>query len=199
MRLRNSTGICSKRLAEMFAEAVGDWPTGNIDVAVRHSRGSEFSGSCYYSPPRIYINLGRDNRYPYHIRTHIARASSNARCWWRELYTVELADASQLALFIFLHEFYHWLVRQARRNSRQKEARCDRFATRYLVDVHGCKVRDARGQVVSRDAWDFQDLEGFVAAAKRRPGAGVPIAVRPRPLKSAARPVAREDQFLLFS
>lgn len=198
MRLRNSTDIDSQRLASMFAESIRTWPSDGIDVSVRFSRGAEFSGSCHYSPPRIYINLGRDNEYPYLIRTHIARANSNARCWWRELYTVELEDASQLALFIFLHEFYHWLVRKARRNSRQKEARCDRFATRYLVDAFGCVVRDTKNRPVSRETWDFQDLDGFVAAARRTHSIRMPQSAARRPTVVGATPKRSGDQFLLF-
>lgn len=198
MRFRNSTEICSERLKAMFARSVEGWPSDGIDVAVRYGRGAEFSGSCHYSPPRIYINLGRDNEYPYLIRTHIARARSNARCWWRELYTVELADASQLALFIYLHEFYHWLVRKARRNSRQKESRCDRFATRHLVDGYGCVVRDPRGKVVKREAWDFQDLDGFVAAARRPQLIRRPQVAARRPVRPVSTPTRQGEQFLLF-
>lgn len=167
MNLKNTTHLDSAILKRMFLRAIDGWPCEGLQVSVRYSRGSDFSGTCYYQSDRIYVNLGRDNRYPYRMQTHIARPQSNRTHWWRELYAVDLAGADELALFIFLHEFYHRLVHRARRNVRQKEARCDRFATRVLVDGYGAAVLDPAGRPVSRDAWDFQDLDGFVAAARR--------------------------------
>ncbi len=167
MDLQNTTHLNTNTLQGLFLDAVQGWPHDELRVLVRYSRGSEFSGSCYYRPPRIHINLGRKNRYPYLIRTHIARPQSNRRIWWRELYGVEAADPTQLAFFIFMHEFYHWLVRKARRNRRQKEGRCDRFAVRAMVDRWGTPIFDTRGRQVARNQWDFQDLDGFVASARR--------------------------------
>jgi hypothetical protein len=98
--------------------------------------------------------------------THIARAQSDETYWWKETYTVHLADAYQLALFVFLHEFYHWLIKRAGRNTRRKEAMCDRFATRAVVDHFGGVVTDSDGRPVARQDWDFQHLHRFVAQAK---------------------------------
>jgi hypothetical protein len=74
-----------------------------------------------------------------------------------------------------MHELYHLLIYRARRNIRQKEAMCDRFAARWMVDRFGAIVRDPRGRPVRRSEWDFQDLDGFVAAVLdrrvRRPAA----------------------------
>jgi hypothetical protein len=170
MKFSNKTQLDSATLERMFLRAVGAWPHEDLDVAIRYSRGAEFSGTCYYDCGRILVNLGRRNRYPYQIQTAIARSQADRRRWWRELYSVEAADAYQLVLFVCMHEFYHWLVRKARRNVRQKEARCDRFATRSLVDGYGAIVRDSRGAPVVRSSWDFQDLDGFVAAALRSRG-----------------------------
>lgn len=150
----------------MFSEAVSEWPHDGAQVFVRYSRGSDFSGTCYYDSDRIFVNLGRHNQYPYALKINVARPQSNRTHWWRELYTLHVESAEQLALFIFLHEFYHRLVKRARRNVRQKEARCDRFATRVLVDQYGLVVRDSHGRLVPRENWDFQDLDGFVAAAR---------------------------------
>ncbi len=169
MRLRNTTHLDSEGLERMLLEAVAGWPHHGLDVSVRYSRGAAFSGTCYYKQARIYVNLGRQNRYPFLISTSIARAESDRKHWWRELYSVEVAGARQLVLFVFMHEFYHWLVKKARRNVRQKESRCDRFATRALVDGYGAVVRNPVGGPVPRSSWDFQDLDGFVEAA-RRPG-----------------------------
>ncbi len=168
MELRNTTHLDTARLDRMFRNATEGWPRAGLRVFVRYSRGAAFSGTCFYKDGRIFINLGRDNRYPFEIKTHVACARSDARHWWRELYSIEAEDAYQLVLFVFLHEFYHWLVRRARRNVRQKESRCDRFAVRWLVDRYGATVRDHRRRPVARSAWDFQDLDGFVAAARRR-------------------------------
>lgn len=168
MKFSNNTDLQTHRLTEMIHRAIDGWSLEGLSVAIRFSRGADFSGSCHYVPPRIFVNLGRHIRYPYLLRTHIARARSEARSWWRELYTIELADGYQLVLFIFLHEFYHWLIRKARRNGRQKEGRCDRFAARVLVNDYAASVRDTKGHLVPRAAWDFQDLEGFVAAARPR-------------------------------
>lgn len=169
MDFRNRTHLDSDGLERMLLDAVAGWPHRGLRVAVRYSRGADFSGTCYYDSDRIFVNLGRHNRYPYALKTHIARPRSNRTHWWRELYVVEMRRPEELVLFVFLHEFYHRLVRRAGRNVRQKEARCDRFATRVLVDVYGAAVRDGRGRRVRRASWDFQDLDGFVAAA-RGPG-----------------------------
>ncbi|RIK67442.1 MAG: hypothetical protein DCC65_06330 [Planctomycetota bacterium] len=209
MIFTNKLELRTDRLLAMIEPHIAGWPHDELDVTVRPSRGAEFSGTCRYVPPRIYVNIGAGNRYPYLITTHIAPARSDRRCWWRELYTVELADAYELTLFIFLHEFYHWLIRKARRNGRQKEGRCDRFATRALVDVYGAVVRDSAGRPVPRAAWDFQDLDGFVAAARQaarqrispRPvekAARQPSAQPPKPLPDAVQPPL-DGQLLLFS
>lgn len=198
MNFRNDTDLQTDRLLEMIRPCIDGWQHDEVAAAVRYSRGAEFSGSCRYVPPRIYVNIGRHNRYPYLLKTHIAPARSNDRCWWRELYTLELADAYQLAFFIFLHEFYHWLIRKARRNGRQKEGRCDRFAAQALVDRYGATVRDSAGRPVERSNWDFQDLEGFVARARqpraRRspPTRGIVLGERQRPIL-VARPTPRSQ------
>lgn len=184
MNLRNTTHLDSGRLEDLFLKAIDGWSHDGLDVAIRPSRGADFSGSCHYVPPRIYVNIGRHNRYPYLLRSHIARARSDARSWWRELYTIELSDAYELVLFIFLHEFYHWLIRRARRNGRQKESRCDRFAARVLVGQFGAVVRDVRGRDVPRSEWDFQDLDGFVAAAR----------LRPKPVRATATPIKQTER-----
>jgi len=167
MDFLNSTHLDTERLSAMCHDAIADWPHDGVRAAVRYSRGAAFSGTCFYKEGRIFVNLGRTNAYPYLIRTNLARAQSERNRWWRELYTIDAADPYQLVLFVFMHEFYHWLVRQARRNVRQKEARCDRFAARAMVDMHGSIVRDSTGKPVPRHAWDFQDLDGFVARARR--------------------------------
>jgi hypothetical protein len=168
MILRNTTALDTPRLAAMFARHVDGWGHDRLRVFVRYGRGAPFSGVCFYREARILVNIGRAVRYPLPIETAIARARSNRRCWWRERYFIEVADGYQLALFVFLHEFYHWLVARARRNPRQKEARCDRFAVRALVDDYGCVVRDAGGAKPPRASWDFQDLAAFVRAMPPR-------------------------------
>jgi len=201
MILRNSTQLDSARLEAMFRGAVDGWPREGLVVFVRYSRGADFSGTCHYRDGRIYINLGRHNRYPYLINTHVAKAESNKRYWWREVYSVEAADAYQLVLFVFMHEFYHWLVKKARRNVRQKEARCDRFAARALVDGYGAAVRSPSGKPVPRSVWDFQDLDGFVAAARRPAMKRVRRGKRTRPpsLSVASAQTSRPGgQLMLF-
>ncbi len=181
----------------MIQPVVDGWPHEPLRVFFRNSRGAEFSGACYYHHARIHVNLGR-NAYPYLIRTSIARAESDSRSWWREVYAVRAADAYQLALFVFLHEFYHWLVKKARRNTRQKESRCDRFATGILVDQYGAEVLDALGRRVPRVRWDFQDQLGFVAAARGArlhrsalpPVLSAPTVAAVRPLGPAWRTLA---------
>lgn len=183
MQFRNTTTLDTDRLETMLTRHAEPFSHDRLKVWVRYSRGAEFSGTCYYARHQVYINLGRDNRYPYLIRTHIARAQSNRHYWWKEIYSVEAADAYQLALFVFLHEYYHWLIKRARRNTRQKESMCDRFATRALVDGYGAVVRDESGRPVPREAWDFQNLDRFVAAAlpkrRQRPAARTAIKISP--------------------
>ena len=169
MLLRNTTHLSTARLEALILPFERLWRCGQLTILVRYSRGADFSGSCLYARRRLHVNIGRHITFPYRLSTYLARARSNRRCWWKEEYTLELADACQLAYFVFLHELYHWLVKKAGRNTRQKESMCDRFAARALVEEFGCPVRDSRGRPVPRESWDFQDLDRFVAAARRKP------------------------------
>jgi hypothetical protein len=97
--------------------------------------------------------------------THLARARTVGRRWYKPKTTIELRDAYQVVLFVFMHELFHLLVKRSRRNPRQKESMCDRFAARHLVNRFDCKVRDGHHRDLPRDEWDFQDLNRFVARA----------------------------------
>jgi hypothetical protein len=163
MKLKNSTHLETGRIRRLFERHTDCWPRfSRLETLVRYSRSAEFSGSCFYNNHLITVNLGRTLSYPYGMRTSIARAQSNATHWWKPIYTIWLEDGYQLVLFVFLHEFYHYLVKRAGRNPRRKESMCDRFAARALVDVHGLPVTDPNGALVGRDCWDFQDLDRFV-------------------------------------
>ena len=174
--------------------AVSEWPCRKLVTRVRYSRSAEFSGTCFYDRRLITVNIGRQLRFPYDMYTSLARARSNATLWWKPACKVILNDSYQLVLFVFLHEFYHWLVYRARRNMRQKESMCDRFAARELVDRFGVDVQDEQGRRIPRADWDFQDLDGFVAAA-RRPRRGKVIE---RPAARAPHPPKPVGQLLLF-
>ncbi|MCH8805151.1 MAG: hypothetical protein IH986_03580 [Planctomycetes bacterium] len=167
MDFRNSTSLDSEQLRRLVLRFTAPFRHDKLTVRVRYSRGADFSGTCYYRDARIFVNLGRHNRYPYAMGTHLAKARSNATHWWRETHLITVADAYQLALFVYLHELFHYLVKAAGRNPRRKEAMCDRFAAGALIDAFGCPVRDAMGRPVARESWDFQDLRRFVAAAPR--------------------------------
>ena len=177
MDFRNSTELDGDHLRALFEQHSAPHRHDQLTVRVRYSRGADFSGTCFYREGRIFVNLGRDNEYPYQLGTNIAKARSNDTRWWREVFRLTLADGYQLALFVYLHELYHYLVKLAGRSPRRKEAMCDRFATRVLVDCYGCKVTDSRGTNVKRERWDFQDVEAFVAAAAKQ---AAPLAIRAR-------------------
>jgi len=179
MQFRNSTQLDSARLEALFRRCAAPWPLDGLDVRVRYTRSTPFSGVCFYRTGRIHVNVGRRVRYPYRLRTHVARPRTTRRGWWRPLYVLELRDPYQLATFIFLHELYHWLIRKARRNVRQKEGRCDRFAARGVIRAFGLTMLDECRRPAAAEEWDFQDLDGFVAAAQRVP----------RPVRQAARKV----------
>lgn len=166
MVLINRTRLDSDRLQRMLQQAVAAWPHDNLTVQVRYSRGADYSGTFVRSRRVIYVNVARHLNLPYRLETYVARARSNRTHWWKPMYCLQLTDPCQLVLFVFLHEFYHWLIARARRNSRQKESMCDRFAVRGLVELAGLEVRDAAGRRVQRSDWDFQDLDGFVARAR---------------------------------
>ena len=130
------------------------------------------------------------------METYLARAVSSCAVWFKPLYSIELADGYQVVLFVLFHEYYHWLIKRARRNTRQKESMCDRFAARHLVWRFGAVVRTIKGNPVSCDEWDFQDLEGFVAAARdrrRRPSTAARL-----PARLADAPAPSDRQFELF-
>jgi hypothetical protein len=151
----------------MFLRHTAPYRHDRLAVRVRYSRGADFSGTCYYREARIHVNLGRHNRYPYTLRTAIAKAQATQTGWRRELFRLTVADAEQLALFVYLHELFHYLVKAAGRSPRRKEAMCDRFATRVLVDDYGCPLRRRSGGLVRRESWDFKDLNAFIATAPR--------------------------------
>ena len=179
MELRNSTDLSTERLRAMILPHALFWRCDRLTVDVRWSRGADFSGSCRYDKRVITVNIGRHVVFPYRMDTHVARPRRNRTAWWRPACIIELRDAYQLVLFVFLHELYHWLVKQARRSVRQKEGMCDRFAARVLVDEYECEIRDAKGKPVPREEWDFQRLTSFVAAARRkRSNSAMPIMTR---------------------
>ena len=175
MEFHNSTDLDDSQLYALFLRHTLPYRHDRLTVRVRYSRGAEFSGTCYYREAVIYVNLGRRNRYPYVMDTNVAKAQSTRRGWRRELYNITFASAEQLALFVYLHELFHYLVKQAKRSPRRKEAMCDRFAARVLVDHYGCPVRDSRRRPVPRAAWDFKDLDTFIAAAPRERQMRLPL------------------------
>ena len=191
MAFRNSTRLDSAVLMRLFAESMCPWPLDSLTVWVRYTRGAVFSGSCYDGQGRILVNVGRNVVYPYLMGTDIAKSVTRGREWSKPVYTIELRDGYQLALFVFLHECYHWLVKKARRNTRQKESMCDRFAARILVDRFGCAVRDEAGRPVAREIWDFQDLERFLTPALRK-------SPRRAPRPAVTMRATPGDQLLLF-
>jgi hypothetical protein len=193
--LRNSTELDTDRLHAMFVQHTLPYRHERLKVRVRYSRGAEFSGTCYYRHGQIFVNLGRQNRYPYTLNTAVAKAQSNRTHWWRPVYHLTVADAYQLALFVYLHELYHYLVKVAKRSPRLKEAMCDRFATRVLVDYYGCRLHGTSGRRVARETWDFKDLDAFVAAAPRQKPATRPtgkVKSRPGTGRVPAPPRVRE-------
>ncbi|MFH1748718.1 MAG: hypothetical protein ABIG44_16915 [Planctomycetota bacterium] len=165
---RNSTALDGERLRLMLLRHTAPYRHDKLQVSVRYSRGAAFSGTCYSREARIFVNLGRQVAYPYSLATNIAKSYSNKTHWWRDTYSIVLTDAYQLALFVYLHELYHYLVKLAGRSPRRKEARCDRFAARTLVDYHGCRILDSHGRIPARETWDFQDLDAFVTKAPRQ-------------------------------
>jgi hypothetical protein len=184
----NATRLNGARLHELFLNHTAPYSHEKLTVRVRYSRASPFSGACYYADSRIFINLGRRNVYPFTFGTHVARARTEPGYWWREVLKLTVTDAYQLALFVYLHELYHFLVKQAGRSPRKKEAMCDRFAARVLVDEYDCRLSDRRGRWPDRSSWDFQDLHAFVAAApkeqplRRSARKPIPVTVRGLPV-----------------
>lgn len=202
MDFRNSTDLDSARLERLLLRHTLPYRHDKLRVRVRNSRGADFSGTCYYTEARIFVNLGQHVVYPYRLGTHIAKSQSNRTHWWRETYRLVVHDGYQLCLFVYLHELFHYLVKAAGRNPRQKESMCDRFATRALVDHFGCPVIDTRGRAVPRERWDFQDLRRFIARAPQvrpqiapvQPPAPRAIPVTIRGARAGARrPQASDD------
>jgi hypothetical protein len=175
---RNTTHIDSARLRSTCLLYAAPYDHQALRVRFRHSRGAPFSGSCYYRDARIFINIGRETRYPFSLATHLAKAQRVPGGWRREVFELAVRDAFQLALFVYLHELYHYLIQRAGRSLRRREAMCDRFAARRLVDDFGCALRRRTGRPVGREEWDFQDLDAFVRPAVRPAPAGeIPVAI----------------------
>lgn len=169
MQFQNQTALDDRGLRDLFLVHTQPYDHERLLVRVRYTRSTPFSGACYYADSRIHVNLGRANRYPFTIATHVAKAQSRRPGEWvRPCYRLTVADASQLALFIYLHELFHYLVHAAGRGRQRKEAMCDRFATRVLIDALGCRLVDSNGSLPARSTWDFQDLTAFVGRAPRQ-------------------------------
>lgn len=183
MRITNSTALDTARLSELFGRYAQPYRHEKLSVAVRYSRGADFSGTCYYNESRIYVNLGRRNRFPYALATNLAKARTTRAGWRREMYVLTVPSAYELILFVFLHELYHYLVKSAGRAPGRKEAMCDRFAARALIDDFGCSLRRAGGGQPPRESWDFQDLDAFVARARKTDFTSAVAARRPIPVR----------------
>jgi hypothetical protein len=186
MEIINNTKLDTGRIEAMFLRATEQWVAPSLKVTVRYSRGAVYSGTFASKFPRIYINLLDRNRYPLRIETGIAKAHSLGEAWWKPSYHITAENDYQVALFVFLHEFYHYLIHRARRNSHRKEAMCDRFAVRYLFNHCRLTVFDSAGNPVPRNTWLFQDLDAFVATRKTVT-AEVRAARRPKNRKPTAR------------
>lgn len=208
IELNNATALSTLRLLTLFTTETAGWRTGRMVVHVRHTRSADYSGTCYYDRGLIYVNLGRHLQYPYLMGTYLARSVTVGRRWFKPVYSIEIKDAYELALFIYLHELYHLLVRKAGRNVRQKESMCDRFAARRLVDLCRCPVRDGKGRLVERADWDFQDVERFVARARdrrarpsaaARPYTGAGKAARTPEAATGGQMTGTHEQLLLFN
>lgn len=167
MDFSNSTHLDSTRMQQLFVDHTWPYRHDQLVVRVRYSRGADFSGTCYYRDGRIFVNLGKHTLFPYSLLTHLARAETTPTGWQRDAFALQLSDPMQLVLFVYLHELYHYLVKMAGRSPKRKEAMCDRFAARALVDDYNIPVIDGRGHPVARAAWDFQDLHQFVSRAPR--------------------------------
>lgn len=188
MELINSTALDSERLRATFERHTEPYDHTRLWVRVRYSRKADYSGTCYYRNQRIFVNIGRRVVYPYTLGTYLAKARTQGSFWTRDVFQLHLGEAAHLALFIYLHELFHHLVQVAGRCVRRKEAMCDRFAARVLIDEYGCVLTDRDGRSVPREAWDFQDLEGYVARAPRRQKQPAILAARPYFPQTAATP-----------
>lgn len=173
MDFRNRTSLLDTRLYPLILRHTEPFDHSAIRVRFKHSRGAQFSGSCYYRTSTLNVNISPRNSYPYALSTHVARPQSNATHWWRELYELTLADAYQLALFIYLHELCHYLIKRAGRSVKRREGACDRFAARVLIDQYGCPLRDSHGREPPRDSWDILNFDSLLDDAPR--------ATEPRP------------------
>lgn len=180
MEIVNKTELDSKKIVSMILKATNSWQTPRLKVTIRYSRGAKYSGTYIANPPRIYVNIAKNNRYPMKLETSIAKAQTIGRYWWKPIYHIRLENPYQLVLFVFMHEFYHYLIHRARKNSHRKEAMCDRFAIKYLVENYKLKVYDSKNTPVEKEKWLFQDLEGFVRNARTDNTIKQIAATRPR-------------------
>jgi|GEM_PF-1412911 len=194
MDFSNATELDDALLHALLIRHTHPYRHDGLKVRVRYSRGADFSGTCFGAQDKIYVNLGRANRYPYTLGTNVARARTTCTGWRRDIFRLTVRDASQLVLFVYLHELYHWLVRGAGRSPHRKEAMCDRFATAVLVDCYGCALRSGDGRPAPRGEWDFKDLHAFVARAPQARKSGqaarrpIPVTIRDGENRAKSRP-----------
>jgi hypothetical protein len=109
LQFRNDTALDTDRLTALIIRHTAPYPHLGLQVTIRDSRKAPFSGTCFYLEGRIFVNIGRHNRYPYRFATLLAKAQSANGRWWREAYFITVADAYQLALsFICTNCFTTW-------------------------------------------------------------------------------------------
>ena len=61
MDFRSVTDLDGARLQRLFVRHAWPYRHEKLAVRVRYSRGADFSGTCYYTQARIFVNLGRHN------------------------------------------------------------------------------------------------------------------------------------------
>ena len=76
MIIYNHTSLDTRKIEAMLLPHVDGWPHDAVRAYIRYSRSAAFSGLCYYDTGRLFINLGRNVRYPYKLPARIARAQT---------------------------------------------------------------------------------------------------------------------------
>ena len=140
MQTENRTRLPTDALGRLLAravEGVGDHRRLRLRIAWARRDCRQTWTGVFRPPSSIRLSLNAGNRYPLVERLNSGlyldrrREIINGEEWhfWRQAPNqVKVKSPAELLLLGFLHEYSHFLDYQARRNTRYKQTRADKFA-----------------------------------------------------------------------
>jgi len=121
MKIVNNTRLA---VEERLRDYVGRHDTRHLLVELKHTKAgakTQYSGVFVHKDAKIRVSINPGNRYPLKVRV----GSPFDRSKWEHY---RLDSAEELAAFIFLHEFSHYLDYCKGIPTRGKQTKADLYA-----------------------------------------------------------------------